>query len=809
MLESLKKINFKNLLKEIFVIIAIIMMNGIKFYDVLKRKSTFVLPLDASDLIYPNYYYIAQSLKNYIFPLWDPHLFSGFSLAGYPQYGLFYPGNIIFWLFPYGDNPFPYYAYEYLVIFHIFLAGWFMYMLGREFKFDRIISLCMGTIYMFSPAFLKFIVWGNAITAFPWFPLVFLFSVRAFHKERLDNIHNTFFAGVFLGLIILAAPSQPTIMILMILGLLYLVEIYKYKNNYNYIKNASKNFFIIISTGILIGSVTLLPVLESTPLSIRFLGEDGSLVGNAKMSLRAFTHIIVPITNLFGFLFPQYSASEVGTNFFGIIPFTLALIAMIFLYKKNDKIKFLKLVFIIALLYSFGIILPYIFYFIPFLNKIREPQRYLMFISFVIPVLSGFTIDYLLSTQFVREFKDRISTKFDKVILLLIASCAIILLLCQYNFVKDISRQIIYLSLLCIIILQLLIAKPKRYVYIFSKIIVLFLIFIELLGIPFSNFDAKETHIKEYFDSYSQLEKLKPSGADEFRVTAVEASNWPYPHNAGDIVGFNDTLGYGNPILFNLMNYRNKVSYDSKYYDMLNVKYFLAYDESKARIEPLISKDLAKLNDSIQNVIQPTYNLNKRINLDVYENKNRLGEAWVVDKILYSEPNDIINKIENTNFDPNKEAVIASDNKSKINLEKIKSENGKLNYQIDFIKKESNCISLNVNTNKESLLVLSELYYPGWNVYVNGKKQNIFEVNQILKGTILTKGESRVEFKFEPMTVYMGLTFAMISIAIIVSVMIIDKFGKEGKWKSRCKKVLLISLSAIFIVMMLYVVFLL
>ena len=130
----------RSLIKELGVILFFVFIIGIIFFGVFKGTITFILFNDTSNLIYPNYYYIAQTLKNMIWPLWDPHIFSGFSLAGYPQYGLFYPINILFWIFPYNSNPFPPYAYEYLVIFHVFLAGWFMYLLGRGLKFNRYIS---------------------------------------------------------------------------------------------------------------------------------------------------------------------------------------------------------------------------------------------------------------------------------------------------------------------------------------------------------------------------------------------------------------------------------------------------------------------------------------------------------------------------------------------------------------------------------------------------------------------------------------------------------------------------------------------
>lgn len=66
---------------------------------------------------------------------------------------------------------------------------------------------------------------------------------------------------------------------------------------------------------------------------------------------------------------------------------------------------------------------------------------------------------------------------------------------------------------------------------------------------------------------------------------------------------------------------------------------------------------------------------------------------------------------------------------------------------------------------KGELLVLSDLYYPGWKVKVNGKKEEIVKVFGILRGVALHEGKSEVVFYYSPLSIYAG---AIISITVFV-----------------------------------------
>lgn len=65
-------------------------------------------------------------------------------------------------------------------------------------------------------------------------------------------------------------------------------------------------------------------------------------------------------------------------------------------------------------------------------------------------------------------------------------------------------------------------------------------------------------------------------------------------------------------------------------------------------------------------------------------------------------------------------------------------------------------------------LVLSEIYYPGWNVKVDGEAKTIEKAYGLIRGVDLAEGEHEVIFSYQPITVYTGIGLAAIGWALAV-----------------------------------------
>jgi hypothetical protein len=65
------------------------------------------------------------------------------------------------------------------------------------------------------------------------------------------------------------------------------------------------------------------------------------------------------------------------------------------------------------------------------------------------------------------------------------------------------------------------------------------------------------------------------------------------------------------------------------------------------------------------------------------------------------------------------------------------------------------------------LLVLSEITYPGWKAWVDGKPAQMEVVAGLLRGVILEPGLHRVVFGFQPMSVYISLVLVGLGVLLL------------------------------------------
>lgn len=82
---------------------------------------------------------------------------------------------------------------------------------------------------------------------------------------------------------------------------------------------------------------------------------------------------------------------------------------------------------------------------------------------------------------------------------------------------------------------------------------------------------------------------------------------------------------------------------------------------------------------------------------------------------------------------------------------------------------KANHLTYESSANSEQFAVFSEIYYPkGWNAYINGELKPHYNVNYVLRGLEIPKGEHTIEFKFEPTVISMGNTIVLVSYILLV-----------------------------------------
>lgn len=69
---------------------------------------------------------------------------------------------------------------------------------------------------------------------------------------------------------------------------------------------------------------------------------------------------------------------------------------------------------------------------------------------------------------------------------------------------------------------------------------------------------------------------------------------------------------------------------------------------------------------------------------------------------------------------------------------------------------------------RTSVLVLSDLFFPGWKATVDGRQVPIHRVDYLLRGVVVMPGRHTVDFRYEPATWRAGLAISAVSLLVLV-----------------------------------------
>jgi hypothetical protein len=78
-----------------------------------------------------------------------------------------------------------------------------------------------------------------------------------------------------------------------------------------------------------------------------------------------------------------------------------------------------------------------------------------------------------------------------------------------------------------------------------------------------------------------------------------------------------------------------------------------------------------------------------------------------------------------------------------------------------FMRCEPGLVVLQTVTGSDALLVLSDLYYPGWRATVDGKRAEILRANYLMRAVAVTRGRHTVAFVYEPASFKAGIAASL------------------------------------------------
>jgi hypothetical protein len=253
---------------------------------------------------------------------------------------------------------------------------------------------------------------------------------------------------------------------------------------------------------------------------------------------------------------------------------------------------------------------------------------------------------------------------------------------------------------------------------------------------------------------------------DRFRIdTRTDIQDLWQPDTAA-LYGLEDVGGIVNPLALQQWQAQWEATGGraTRAYDMLNVKYVLVRDGTPL---PEGKFELA---------------FDPEGDLALYSNAEFMPRAWVVHEArLASDIANALSQVQAPDFDP-LTTVILLDNEERTGATPYGPLSGPLtpgSSQATLSAATSSALTLQVNAAAAGFLVLSELWYPGWQATVQTTvqgtdqttEQAVIHANGSLRAIPIPAGESTVELHFRPLGWRWGQALAglgIIGVAVLV-----------------------------------------
>lgn len=184
----------------------------------------------------------------------------------------------------------------------------------------------------------------------------------------------------------------------------------------------------------------------------------------------------------------------------------------------------------------------------------------------------------------------------------------------------------------------------------------------------------------------------------------------------------------------------------------------------------------------VLNMLNVKYILqNDEGNMVVQRNPFANGPAWYVNQIqTFSDYTGVYNALDTINTKTT--AVLRDAYKNELKS-KVFTKDSLASVSIQ--EALPNKLTYTASSNEDGFIVFSEAYYKnGWNATIDGSDTKIFEVNYMLRGIQIPKGEHTIEFTFDPPIVKKG---GMVMLASNLALILVVLGGAYMGYKQQSK----------------------
>lgn len=712
---------------------------------------------------YPWFEFAGRSIREGTLPLWNPHSLLGTPFQAATQTRVFYPVTILYVLFP---TALAWTLHNLLVP---VLAGFFCLLFARSIHLSRTGALVASMTFAFSGFMAIWNGWPLADSAL-WLPLTFYATQRLHHRISFANISLLAFAIAlsFLG----GNPTvAPTIGVAVALFAIFRLRIGQ-DGPAAPRRDFARSFLFAVFLALALSAIQSLPLLEW----------GGQTARSAVASDYGRWHI--RSSQFPAFLSRDIQADPTNADMNlpdeAIYPGVLALLlaAHAFLSRRGDAL-FFALLAVLAIEIMFGWGLPYwlsshVPGFAAFNNK-----RFLLLASFSIAILAGLGLTRL-------QERWRASGPAEKQWWASwLIGCAVLVLGTVHLWERFLGtshgdRRWLYspASTALLLVIGALLCAPflKRVRGLSIAIVAVIALDLISYGYRPATFSPAGILLPEP----EALAMIRRSGHANDRILGVE---YAVPFNYETLAGLFSPAGYDYPLqrTAKLLDFVSAGEQwtdflvetlqrdPNRLLDLMNVRYVIVNQRQKPERLLQQSPGRFRLYWSDENVA-------------VFENSRVLPRAFAVPATRATVIQDdkiALEKVTDQSFDPGRDVVVDRP------LTFAPAATG--NTGAAGFKQRNNTIDVSLAVGEPSVLVVSDAWYPGWKVRVNGLEHQLLRTDYAFKGVALAPGSHNVHFYFRPLSFMAGAAITLLTLAGMVAALLrsnADKF-RQASSKSR------------------------
>jgi hypothetical protein len=689
---------------------------------------------DFTDQFFAFRTFMAEELWSGRLPLWNPFTFSGAPFLADIQSAVYYPIGLLVILFS-GQGGLPLVAVEIEVILHYFLASLFVYLFVKHLTRSRVAGLASGIIYAY----------GSYLTSYPklqmailegqtWVPLALLAISLAADEERQGRGRRSaawlMLGGVALGLSALAGHGQ-TLLLAAYTVLAYLIfkffALWWAQDGRGKVALAAR-LLLLPAVALGLGAAQLIPSFEYMQLSTR-----------AQMSFSRASG---------GFLFSDLLAlvlPGLRVIYVGILPLILAILALVL--KRRRETIFWGIMALLALLLSLGgktFVFTFLYLFAPGFNLFKGQERALQVFSLAVAILAGYGTA-MLEHPMARTAKHRYAAiccllrwaTIGAVVLAILAYWGTLLNPPEVGEVSDLLERSVLLVILLVLSTAVLHLRLRRRLEGWR---------LGLLLIPILVFDLFSLNLGRDLQRFRARDRFQPPPVVQFLQNQPAPFRiWherQLPGNFGVVWRLEDTGGISPLRLERYQRFLNALPND-RARSLLNVQVAFTWEHvlpDGHLVEEYSDPEQDAYFFRIEGAAPPAY--------VVYSAQIELDDSAALKRLAAPD------------FDPRQQVILAQDPGLELP--------GAGSATVEILERLPNRLVLEVDTDADGILVLSEIDYPGWQATVDGRQVPILRANTLFRALPLQAGQHRIEMVFKPWTVFVGLAISVLTLLVVL-----------------------------------------